>query len=107
MGKSHDLNGMSKESIWESDKGTFMRVVVIPNSKSKELVAEASVELIRINLVSPAREGKANIELVKKMAKFLGISTSSIAIVAGQKSREKTLLIDGLTKEGVVLKLQM
>ena len=72
-----------------------------PKSREKNLVAEISPDVIVVNLSSPAREGKANSELIKKIAKALSISTSSITLVAGHKSKEKTLLIQGLAVEDV------
>ena len=84
-----------------SEKGTFLRVIVKPNSKEKKLVGDINSESIQINLTGPAREGKANTELVKKLSKLLKVSTSSIKLVAGHKSREKTLLIEGLNAEEV------
>ena len=90
-----------------SEKGTFIRVVVKPNSKKSELIAERNPDSILINLASPAKEGKANTELLKKLSKVLKISTSSIRLVTGQKSREKILLIDGLSAEEVKEKLSL
>ena len=84
-----------------SEKGTFLRVVVKPNSKEKQLIAERNPDSISINLTSPAREGKANTELVKKLSKLLKLSSNAIRIVAGHKSREKVILIDGLSTEEV------
>lgn len=83
-------------AIWETERGTLLKVIVRPKSKEKNLVAEISPEVIVINLKSPAREGKANSELIKRMAKVLEISTSSITLVAGHKAKEKTLLVQGL-----------
>ena len=96
---------MDSRPVWMSEKGTFLRVIVKPNSKEKQLVAEINPDSIMINLTGPAREGKANTELVKKLSKILKISTGAIRLVAGHKSRVKTLLIDGLSVEEVVQKL--
>jgi len=90
-----------------SEKGTFLRVIVKPNSKEKQLVAEINPDSIVLNLTGPAREGKANTELVKKLSKKLKTSTSAIRIIAGHKSREKTLLIVGLNVEEVVQNLSL
>ncbi|MFW9769943.1 MAG: DUF167 domain-containing protein [Candidatus Thorarchaeota archaeon] len=88
-------------AIWETERGILLKVVVRPRSREKNLVAEISSEVIVLNLNSPAREGKANSELIKKMAKVLSTSTSNITLVAGHKSREKTLLIQGMSLESV------
>jgi uncharacterized protein (TIGR00251 family) len=92
-------------AIWETERGTILKVMVRPKSRERILVAEISPEIIIINLKSPAREGKANSELVKRMAKALSISTSSIDLIAGHKSREKTLLVQGLSPEDIEQRL--
>ncbi|MFW9927031.1 MAG: DUF167 domain-containing protein [Candidatus Thorarchaeota archaeon] len=92
-------------AIWESEKGTFIRFLVRPNSKEREFIAEISPEIIVVNLRSPAREGKANAELVKRLAKLLGISTSSIRLVSGHKTKDKTFLIDELSIQDIETKL--
>lgn len=84
-------------AIWETARGTLLRVIVRPNSKEKEFVAEITPEAILVNLRGPAREGKANSELLKRISKVLKVSTADISLVAGHKSREKTLLFVGMT----------
>jgi uncharacterized protein (TIGR00251 family) len=96
---------MSAESIWESERGTFIRVVVKPGSKSGRFVEEITPEAVFLNLSGPAREGKANTELIKKMAKLLDVSTANVVFVAGHKSREKTLLVIGRTREEILQKV--
>ena len=92
-------------AIWETERGTILKVNVRPKSREKSLVAEISPEVIVVNLKSPAREGKANSELVKRMAKALEVSSSSVTLVAGHKSREKTLLVQGLSPEDIEQRL--
>ena len=87
------------KAIWETARGTLLRVVVRPNSKEENLIAEVTSETIHINLKSPARDGKANIELLKRLSKMFNISTADISIVAGHRSREKTLLIVGVNPD--------
>ncbi len=91
--------------IWENEKGTFLRVIARPNSKEKNFVAEISSEGIVVNLKSPAKEGKANSELLRRMAKLLRVSTGNIRLVTGHKSKEKTLLIDGFSLDDIKEKL--
>ncbi|KXH70720.1 MAG: hypothetical protein AM326_04030 [Candidatus Thorarchaeota archaeon SMTZ-45] len=92
-------------AIWENERGTFLRVIVHPNSKEKRFIAEVTTEAIHINLKEPAREGRANSELLKKLSKALKISTSEISLVAGHKSREKTLLIMSVDANQIARKL--
>ncbi|MBD3406027.1 MAG: hypothetical protein GF411_07885 [Candidatus Lokiarchaeota archaeon] len=87
-----------KDSItWDSDQGCFLRVVVKPKSREENLVAEIEQKWIVINLKSAAREGKANTELVKRLSKLLGRSSSEILLVRGHRSREKILQIFGMS----------
>ncbi len=96
---------MSEKSIWASERGTFIKVIVRPNSKSKEFVSEMTPEAVHLNQAGTAREGKANTELVKRMAKSLGVTTGNVTIVAGHRSREKTLLVSDMTGEAVIQRL--
>jgi uncharacterized protein (TIGR00251 family) len=96
---------MSKSVIWESDKGTFLVVVVRPGSREKQLVHSVSDAEIVINLAEPAREGRANTELIKRLSKALQVPSSSIAIVAGHKSRQKTLLLQEITASDLLHRL--
>ncbi len=88
---------MTENLLWENERGTFLRVLVRPNSGTGDLIESISETELLINLKGPAREGKANKELVKRIAKVLGISSGNITLVAGQKTREKTLLITSLS----------
>ena len=93
------------KTIWETARGTLVRVIVRPNSKENKFIAEVTPEAIHINLKGPAREGKANSELLKKLSKTLKISTAEISLVAGHKSREKTVLIMNTNAEEITNKL--
>jgi uncharacterized protein (TIGR00251 family) len=93
------------KAIWESARGTLLRVVVRPNSKERDLIAEITPETIHINLKGPARDGKANVELLKRLSKKLDLSTADISIIAGHRSREKTLLVVGIDKDHLSKKL--
>ena len=92
---------MNKTAIWDTEDGVFLRVLVRPKSTLKQMGFDANQDTLVVNIKSPAREGKANSELLKRMSKVLGISTGNIRLVSGHKSREKTLLITGLTLEVV------
>ena len=90
---------MNEQLIWESEKGTFLVITVRPKSKDTAFIHTLSNEEIVINLRGAAREGKANTELLKRLSKELGISGASIVIVAGHKSRTKTLLLADISPD--------
>jgi uncharacterized protein (TIGR00251 family) len=55
----------------------------------------------RVRLKAPPVEGKANRELVAFLACVLGIPASSIRIVKGLTSRQKSLVIEGMKESDV------
>ncbi len=87
---------MLKNLLWEDGDCTFLKVLVRPNSGQRELIYILSETEFVVNLKAPAREGKANTELVKRISKALSISSGDVALVSGQKSKEKTLMISGM-----------
>ena len=48
---------------------------------------------IEIGLMSRPQEGKANAEMIKKIAKYFGVPQSFVSLVHGHKSRDKVVSI--------------
>ena len=46
---------------------------------------------IEIGIMAKPVKGEANLEIIKKIAKYLGTSKSNVRIVAGEKSRDKVV----------------
>jgi uncharacterized protein len=67
-------------------------VSVKPNS-SQVRVEEVSDLVYKVWLNSSPVKGRANIELIKVMAKFFGISKNQIEIRSGKTSRIKILKV--------------
>ena len=66
-----------------------MRVRVTPRATRARLAGgEGS---LRAWVTAPAEDGRANEALVRLVAKSLEVRKSEVAIVAGERSREKTL----------------
>jgi uncharacterized protein len=80
--------------------GVSLRIHVQPRASKNELagVHEGS---LKVRLTAPPVEGEANKECIKFVAKLLGVPKSSIEIVQGLKSRQKTLLVHDTTLERV------
>ncbi|MGY5861792.1 MAG: DUF167 family protein [Candidatus Thorarchaeota archaeon] len=97
---------MPKMAIEDTANGVLLRVVVKPKSRARSFVAEIGVESVMLNLRAPAREGKANIELLKRVAKLLKLSSGDVVLISGSKSRDKTLLLRGVMADQVLGILQ-
>ena len=70
-----------------------IRVKVIPNSKTEEVVKEGDGFLVRVK--EPAREGKANRAIIKLLADHFGVPKKQVVISTGFGSRNKVVDISG------------
>lgn len=68
-------------------------VRVVPNSGKKGWTLDKSGNL-KCYLKSPAEQDKANDELIKNLAKQLGIAQGMVSIVSGMQSRKKRIKLD-------------
>jgi uncharacterized protein (TIGR00251 family) len=56
---------------------------------------------LRVRVSAHPVAGKANQELVKLLAKALGVSRRQVELIGGHKARLKTIRVDGVDKEVV------
>lgn len=70
-------------------------VKVTPNARKSEIAGwgedEQGRRILLVKLAAPAQEGKANKELVRFMAEFLGCPKSAVSLLRGDSSRTKVL----------------
>ncbi len=78
---------------------------VIPGASTTEL-ADLEGEMIRVRVEAPPEKGKANKELIRFLAKSLGITKANIVLLAGETSRKKWMLAKGISKDQVMRDLQ-
>ena len=76
----------------------ILRFHIVPTAKANQVIG-AHGAAIKITLRAPAVEGKANAALRSFLAEELEIPERNIALVRGQKSRDKLDRIDGLGEE--------
>lgn len=53
-----------------------------------------------VNVVSPPEGGKANREVIARLAEYFGVPASKLRIVRGEKSRLKLVAIDSPLRQG-------
>ena len=68
------------------------KIKVIPNARKPRVVHEAGSLKIYVN--APAVDNKANAALIKVLATHFQVRKSAVAIIAGFRSREKTVRIE-------------
>lgn len=74
-----------------------IRCKIKPNSKKGNLVQKSqdeNGEFFEIFVRDPAVEGKANLAVVKLLARKFGVSKSRVSLKTGTKSRFKVFEID-------------
>ena len=89
--------------VLEKPSGCFLKCWIQPRS-SRNTVVGVHGDALKIALTAPPVDGKANQELLKFLAKCLGLSKSEIRIAAGDSSRNKTILITSMDKAALIKK---
>ncbi len=84
--------------IEETPKGVFLRVRLQPRSSKNSIVGVQGGSL-KVRLTAPPVEGSANRALIEFLSELTGVRKSSISIDSGLKSREKRVLVEGVTIE--------
>lgn len=70
-----------------------VKILAKPGSKQNN-ITDFSPEGVGVQIAAPPVEGEANTELVKYMAKVLGVRKSDVSLDRGSKSRNKVILVD-------------
>lgn len=77
-----------------------LRVRLTPRAAREEVALRPDGSLA-VRVTAPPVDGRANAALERAVASALRIAPSRVALVRGARSREKTLLVDGLDEQGV------
>ena len=76
--------------IKETSDGLLIRIKIVPNSSKNDLIIED--KFIKVKVTAQPIENKANKALVEFLSKRFKVPKTSIEIVKGDTSKEKTLL---------------
>jgi uncharacterized protein (TIGR00251 family) len=87
------------------DSSCRITVKAIPRASRDAVIGWAGGEL-KVKVRAPAVEGRANEALCGFLAAELGLGRGAVAVVRGEKSRHKVLLIQGLSREEVCRRWQ-
>lgn len=80
----------------EKKDGIVLSIRLQPLASRNE-VCGCQDGLLKIKVVGPPREGKANKECIKVLSRLIGIAKSDIKIIAGKTSRNKEVLISKIS----------
>lgn len=82
----------------------MFQIKVLPRSSRSE-VAGMHGDALKIKITAPPVEGKANDEIIRFLAKRLGVKSGQVSIVSGDHSQIKTIAVAGLTGHQVCERL--
>ena len=68
---------------------------VVPRASRSEIVGFEG-DVLKVRIAAPPVDNAANIELIKLLAKALGVSKSCLEIIGGQSSRSKRVRVAGI-----------
>ena len=88
----------------ETTLGFRLHIHAHPGAKKSAIVGVHG-DALKIKVHAPPVEGKANVELLRFLAGELRCKKNQIIITAGAMSREKTILVTGLTRPYIVERL--
>jgi uncharacterized protein len=86
--------------VRENARGVSFLVRVQPRASRSEIAGERDGGL-RIRLMAPAHEGRANESLRRLLAALLRVPPSDVTIAQGEHSRTKRIQISGVKAEDV------
>jgi uncharacterized protein (TIGR00251 family) len=86
--------------IQNSPTGVSFAVKVHPRAKKNALTGELG-DALKLSLIAPPAEGRANQACIDFFAKLLKVSRSSVTIAAGRASRIKVICVAGLSAEKI------
>lgn len=90
-----------RNMIKETENGLIVCIKISPNSKNNEIIKNENE--VKIKITAQPIDGKANKCLTEFLSKTFKIPKTSIKIVRGETSKEKTILFVTSDKEKIDL----
>ena len=91
--------------VKESKKGLTFDIQVTPRA-TRAGIAGVQEEALKVKVTAVPVEGAANIACISLLAKELGLKKSQLEILAGHKSRKKTVIVKDITKADLEKKIK-
>lgn len=82
--------------IFNQDGEIYLRLKVRPAASLtavKQVLADSDGEIIKIDLAAPALKGKANLALIKFLAREFDVAKNNVKIISGAGDRLKLVKI--------------
>jgi uncharacterized protein (TIGR00251 family) len=80
--------------------GATLSVRAQPGARRNAVLGEQAGAL-KVAVAAPPEDGRANAALTELLRDWLGLKRSQVELIGGATSRNKTVLVRGLTAEGL------
>ncbi len=91
--------------VFRQDAGAVTFAVKVVPRASKNQVVGIEGDALKIRLIAPPVEGKANDALVAFLADTLGVQRAQVDIIVGGTSRRKVVRVRGVTERDIAQRL--
>lgn len=85
-------------NLKESEGGVIFEVIVKPSSRKNEITGIQNA-CLKMKVISPPVDGRANQECLHFIASTLGIKRKEVEIISGHKGRKKRIFIKNITSK--------
>jgi len=82
---------MTEEYFKITDNGILLKIRISPNASKNQIII--TDDGIKIKVTAQPVENKANKALIEYIAKYLKVPKTSVSIIKGETSKDKTLLL--------------
>lgn len=94
------MRGLDQLDIREEAGGTLLAVKVVPGA-SRDRLAGALGDCLKITAAAPPEKGKANAAVGGILAEALGVSCRCVQLRSGARSARKEFHVEGLSPDQV------
>ena len=91
--------------VRDTPSGATFQVRVHPRARKNAITGEVG-DALKVGLTAPPVEGRANEACIVFLAEVLNVPRSSVTIAAGESSRNKVILVSGLSAIQVEARLR-
>jgi uncharacterized protein len=86
--------------VHDTAAGVTFAIKVQPRGRKNAITGELG-DALKVSLMAPPVDGRANEACIKFFAKFLKLKRSSVTIASGETSRRKVIRVTGLSETEV------
>ena len=92
--------------VFPNKKGVEIRFLVLPRSSQSKITGFHN-DAVKVKLNKPPIDSRANAECCKVVAKYFGVSKTQVSVLHGITSRQKTILVQGVSVSKIIEKLKI